>query len=98
MKKIYLIMCILGIALPYYHLILFLSLNDWSMSGFWTEMFSSHPNSMISMDLIVSATAFLIFLLHQSKTKKINPTKYLFCLCVVGFSLALPLYLYDNHE
>ena len=98
MKKIYLIMCILGIALPYYHLILFLSLNDWSMSGFWTEMFSSNPNSMISMDLIVSATAFLIFLLYQYKTKKINPTKYLFCLCIVGFSLALPLYLYDNHE
>ena len=98
MKKIYLIMCLLGIAFPYYHLILFLSSNDWSMSGFWTEMFSSHPNSMISMDLIVSATAFLIFLIYQFKTKKINPTKYIICLCVVGFSLALPLYLYDNHE
>jgi len=75
MKKIYLIMCLLGIAFPYYHLILFLSSNDWSMSGFWTEMFSSHPNSMISMDLIVAATAFLIFLIHQFKTKKINPAK-----------------------
>jgi hypothetical protein len=68
------------------------------MNGFLVEIFSSHPNSMISMDLIVSATAFLIFLLHQFKTKKINPTKYLFCLFIVGFSLALPLYLYDNHD
>ena len=91
-------MCLLGIAFPYYHLITFLSENQWSMSGFWTEIFSSHPMSMISMDLIISATAFLIFLLYQFKTKKVNPTKYLICLCLVGFSLALPLYLYDNHN
>ena len=30
--------------------------------------------------------------------KKINPIKYIVCLFMVGFSLALPLYLYDNYE
>jgi hypothetical protein len=53
---------------------------------------------MISMDLTVAATSFLIFILHQYKTKKINPTKYLISLFLVGFSLALPLYLYDTHQ
>tara|TARA_B100000780_G_scaffold134788_1_gene94457 strand:- start:5454 stop:5756 length:303 start_codon:yes stop_codon:yes gene_type:complete len=97
MKKIYLLMCILGIVFPYYHLINFLSQNEWSMNGFWGEIFSSHPISMISMDLTVAATTFLIFIIHRYKTKKINPTKYLISLFLVGFSLALPLYLYDNH-
>lgn len=98
MKKIYLLMCILGIVFPYYHLINFLSQNEWSMNGFWGEIFSSHPISMISMDLTVAATTFLIFIIHRYKTKKINPTKYLISLFLVGFSLALPLYLYDNHD
>ena len=98
MKKIYLIMCFIGIAFPYYHLINFLIENQWSMDGFWAEIFSSHPISMISMDLTIAATSFLVFILHQYKTKKINPTKYLISLFLVGFSLALPLYLYDTHQ
>lgn len=98
MKKIYLMMCILGILLPYYHFINFLSMNEWSMNGFWNEIFSSHPISMISMDLTVAATSFLIFLIYEFKTKKLNPIKYLICLFLVGFSLALPLYLYDKHD
>ena len=99
MKKIYLVMCVLGLALPYYHLIKFLNQNQWSMNGFWDEIFySSHPVSMISMDLSVAAGTFLVFLIYQFKSKKINPIKYIVCLFIVGFSLALPLYLYDTHD
>jgi amino acid permease len=98
MKKILLLMCLLGIALPYYHLINFLILNDGSMEGFWTEIFSSHPVSMISMDLTVAATTFLIFLIYKNRKEKLNIMKYIVSLFLVGFSLALPLYLYDNYD
>ena len=98
MKKILLIMCVLGIVLPYYHLINFLILNNGSMDGFWSELFSSHPVSMISMDLSVAATTFLIFLIYKKQKDKINITKYIFSMFLVGFSLALPLYLYDNYD
>ena len=98
MKKILLLMCLLGIALPYYHLINFLVLNDGSMEGFWTEIFSSHPVSMISMDLTVAATTFLIFLIYKNRKDKLNIMKYIISLFIVGFSLALPLYLYDNYD
>ena len=91
-------MCILGVIFPYYHLINFLSQNNWSMNGFWSEIFSSHPISMISMDLTIAATSFLIFIIYNYKSKKLNPTKYLISLFLVGFSLALPLYLYDSHK
>ncbi len=91
-------MCILGVIFPYYHLINFLSQNNWSMDGFWSEIFSSHPISMISMDLTIAATSFLIFIIYNYKSKKLNPTKYLISLFLVGFSLALPLYLYDSHK
>jgi hypothetical protein len=68
------------------------------MDGFWSEIFSSHPISMISMDLTIAATSFLIFIIYNYKSKKLNPTKYLISLFLVGFSLALPLYLYDSHK
>ena len=98
MKKIYLVLCGLGIVLPYYHLINFLQ-NQWSMNGFWDEIFySSHPVSMISIDLSVAASTFLVFLIYKFKSKKINYIKYIVCLILVGFSLALPLYLYDTHD
>ena len=98
MKKILIIMCVLGVVLPYYHLINFLILNNGSMDGFWSELFSSYPVSMISMDLTVAATTFLIFLIYKKQKDQIKITKYILSMFLVGFSLALPLYLYDNYE
>ena len=99
MKKVYLILCVLGIILPYYHLINFLKNNQWSMDGFWNDIFyGTHSVSMITMDLTVAASTFMIYLIYQYKSKKIKISKYIICLFVVGFSLAFPLYLYDTHE
>jgi hypothetical protein len=50
------------------------------------------------MDLTVAATTFLIFLIHKAVKDKLNITKYVISMFLVGFSLALPLYLYDNYE
>tara|TARA_A100001011_G_C14308897_1_gene844541 strand:+ start:3376 stop:3678 length:303 start_codon:yes stop_codon:yes gene_type:complete len=98
MKKLFLFLCILGIVLPYYHLINFLILNEGSMEGFFADIFSTHPIAMISMDLTVAATTFLIFLIYKAYKDKLNITKYIISMFIVGFSLALPLYLYDNYE
>jgi uncharacterized membrane protein len=98
MKKIFLLLCVLGIVLPYYHLINFLILNDGSMESFFADIFSTHPIAMISLDLTVAATTFLIFLIHKAVRDKLNITKYVISMFLVGFSLALPLYLYDNYE
>ena len=96
MKKIFLILCILGVLLPYYNLIQFLLNNNWSMNDFFESLFSTYPNAMISSDIAVAATAFLFFLIYKQKTKKIKIFKYVLSLFLVGFSLSLPLYLYDH--
>ena len=98
MKKLFLLLCVLGIVLPYYNLINFLILNDGSLEGFFADIFSTHPIAIISMDLTVAATTFLIFLIHKAVKDKLNITKYVISMFLVGFSLALPLYLYDNYE
>ena len=76
MKKLFLLLCILGIVLPYYHLINFLILNEGSMEGFFSDIFSTHPMGMISMDLTVAATTFLIFLIYKAVKDKLNTVSY----------------------
>ena len=78
MKKLFLLLCILGIVLPYYHLINFLILNEGSMEGFFSDIFSTHPMGMISMDLTVAATTFLIFLIYKAVKDKLNITCLLY--------------------
>ena len=101
MKKIFFILCILGVILPYYHLINFLQENNWSMTGFFDQLYSNHAISMITMDITVAASSFLVYLIYQFSNKKIRAkyfVKYIVALFFVGFSLSLPLYLYDNYK
>ena len=98
MKKVFLSLCLIGILLPYYQLLLFIQGGGF-IDQFWTEAFASYPSSMLAMDLSVAAFAFLIFLIFERVQKRIKWqqfTKYVICLFLVGFSLALPLYFYDT--
>ncbi|MDA9239965.1 DUF2834 domain-containing protein [Flavobacteriaceae bacterium] len=57
--------------------------------------------SILNADLTIAATSFLIFLIYRLRVKSISKSqfiKYLVSLFMVGFSLALPLYLYDNYK
>ena len=79
----------------------FLLENNWSMSGFWSDIYSNHAISMITMDITVAATSYLVFIIYQFSNKKIHLKcfiKYMLALFLVGFSLSIPLYLYDNYK
>jgi len=56
---------------------------------------------ILNADLTVAATTFLVYLIYKLKTKDIQLKlflKYFASLFLVGFSLALPLYFYDNYN
>jgi len=56
---------------------------------------------ILNADLTIAAISFLVFLAHRLRVKAINKSqfiKYLVSLFMVGFSLALPLYLFDNYK
>ena len=101
MKKLFLALCFLGVVLPYYQLYHFLLENNWSMTGFWDDIYSNHAISMITMDITVAATSYMVFIIYQFSNKKIHLKcfiKYILSLFLVGFSLSMPLYLYDNYK
>ena len=93
-------LCLLGVILPYYHLINFLIENNWSMTGFLDQLYSNHAISMITMDITVAASSFwsILFINSQIKIRAKCFIKYIVSLFLVGFSLSLPLYLYDNYK
>ena len=101
MKKLFLVLCILGVILPYHQLYYFLLENNWSMSGFWADIYSNYAISMITMDITVAATSYLVFIIYKFYNKQIDGRsfiKYMLSLFLVGFSLSMPLYLYDNYK
>ncbi len=100
MKKVFLLLCFLGIAFPYYYLIKYLEQNnwEWSLSQFFNEANSNFASSMLSADLGVAAMSFFIFIIYKFYKKPMKILKYMLCLFLVGFSLALPFYLYDNFD
>ena len=103
MKKVFAILCIAGIAFPYNYIFKFIEANnwEWSTSLFFQQINQNYAMGILNADLTVAATAFLIFLVHRLRVKAINKSqfiKYLVSLFMVGFSLALPLYLYDNYK
>jgi len=103
MKKVFAILCVAGIAFPYYYIFKFIEANnwEWSTSLFFQQINLNYAMSILNADLTIAATSFLIFLIYRLRVKSISKSqfiKYLVSLFMVGFSLALPLYLYDNYK
>ena len=103
MKKVFAILCVVGIAFPYYYIFKFIEANnwEWSTSLFFEQINLNYAMSILNADLTIAATSFLIFLIYRLRVKSISKSqfiKYLVSLFMVDFSLALPLYLYDNYK
>ena len=103
MKKVFAILCIVGIVYPYYYIFKFIETNnwEWSTSLFFEQIHQNYAMSILIADLTIAATSFLVFLIYRLRVKAISKNqfiKYLISLIMVGFSLALPLYLFDNYE
>lgn len=103
MKKVFALICIAGIVYPYYYIFKFIETNNWqwSTSLFFEQINQNYAMNILNADLTIAATSFLIFLIYRLRVKAIKKNqfiKYLASLFIVGFSLALPLYLYDNYK
>ena len=103
MKNVFAILSALGIIVPYYFIYKFIESNnwEWSTSLFFEQVDLNYAMNILSADLTIAATSFMVFLVYKFKTKSISQiqfVKYVFSLFLVGFSLALPLYLYDNYR
>lgn len=94
-KTVYLIFCVLGIALPYWQFVPWVVAQHGLPLGlFLRELFASRIGAFFGMDVLVSAVVLIFFVRREGKRVGV---RHLWLPIVgtlaVGVSLGLPLFL-----
>ena len=90
----YLVLCILGTALPYSQFIPFLLEKGLNINAFFGQLFANQISGFFGMDVIVSSVVFWLFVFSEgSRLKMKNLWIYITTNLLVGVSLGLPLFL-----
>jgi len=95
-KTIYLVFCILGIALPYWQFVPWvIAQHGIPLRLFLHELFANRIGGFFGMDVLVSAVVLIFFIRREGKRLNVR-YRWLPILgtCAVGVSLGLPLFLY----
>ena len=95
LKTVYLILCALGVALPYWQFAPWLAEHGLDLPLFFRQLFENRVGGFFAMDVFVSAAALLVFAgAERSRTKVRGLWPAAAAVALVGVSLGLPLLLY----
>ena len=95
MPLVYLVLSIVGFALPYWQLIPFFTDNGLNLPLFWSQLFANQISSDFAFDLFVSSVVFWIFVFREGTRLHLKFLwVYIVLNLVVGLSFALPLFLW----
>jgi hypothetical protein len=95
LKTIYLALCVLGVALPYWQFIPWMAANGLHMRLFVEQLFANRIGGFFGMDVIVSAVVLFVFV--RAEATRLGGSGWWLprvAVLLVGVSLGLPLFLY----
>lgn len=94
-KTIYLVLCCVGAALPYWQFVPWLMQQGMNLPLFSRELFANRISAFFGMDVLVSAVVLIVFVRVESTRLNIRRRWLpLLALFMVGVSFGLPLFLY----
>ena len=94
-KRLYLLLALLGLVLPYYFFVSFLIENGLDVQLLVDQLFASEISTFFAVDLIITAIVFLFFSYQESRRVHMeNWWAYVVAALVVGPSFAFPLFLF----
>lgn len=95
-KTLYLLLCVLGGALPYWQFIPWVAAHHGiPLSVFFNELFGNRISAFFGIDVFVSALVLVAFMRVESSRLRIKGRWLpIVALLAVGVSLASPLFLY----
>jgi hypothetical protein len=94
-KHIYLLFCVLGIALPYSQFLPWLLENGFHMKLFVQQLFANRIGGFFGMDVLVSAVVLIFFIRREGQRLGVRHVWLPIAgILTVGVSLGLPLFLY----
>jgi hypothetical protein len=98
-KNVYLLLCVLGLAIPYSQFLPWLRENGLNLGLFARQLFANRISAFFGLDVLVSALVLVRFVRHEGKRLGMRglwmPILSLF---LVGVSCALPLFLYQRER
>jgi hypothetical protein len=94
-RYLYLVLCILGTALPYSQFLPFLAEHGLDGSLFIEQLFANRISGFFGFDVIVSSFVLWALVLTEGRRQQMRHLGvYIICNLLVGVSLGLPLFLY----
>ena len=94
-KGLYLVLCVLGFALPYSQFVPWVIEHGLDMSLFVRQVFANRIGGFFGLDVLVSAVALIGFIRSEGARLKIRSLWLpIVSVLFVGVSLGLPLFLY----
>ena len=95
MQWLFLILAILGAALPLSYLAPFLATNGLDLPLFFSQLFQNNISAFFGMDVFVSALALWLFVFTEGRRRGMRHLwVYVLCTLLVGVSFGLPLFLF----
>ena len=99
MKVLYLVLAIIGTALPYAFFIQHFSSEGVSLSGFVAALFANAAAGGFTADLLLTSAVFWMFMIHQrTRGKGPHPILFIVLNLLIGLSCAFPAYLYARER
>lgn len=98
MKSFYLILCVLGTVLPWWHFMhFFLDVGGFDLAALVGAAAANPVAAGFSIDVVISSIVFCTFMIGDGRRRGMtNLWGYVAANVLVGLSLALPLYLYHR--
>ena len=95
LKTVYLVLCALGVALPYWQVAPWLWEHGLDLPLFFAQLFENRVGAFFGMDVFVSAAALLVFASVEGRRTRVRGLwPVALAVACVGVSLGLPLLLY----
>jgi lysylphosphatidylglycerol synthetase-like protein (DUF2156 family) len=94
-QYLYLLLCVLGVVLPYSQLLPFLREHGMNLPLLVEQLFANRVSAFFALDVIVSSAALWVLVFVEGRRQRMRHLwVYVLCNLLVGVSLALPLFLY----
>jgi Terpene cyclase DEP1 len=97
LKTVYLLLCVVGLVLPYTQFVPWVAENGLHLRLFFQQLFANRVGGFFVMDVLVSAVALMVFARAEGRRLKVGARALwltLLAVLTVGVSLGLPLFLY----
>jgi hypothetical protein len=98
-KTLYLLLCLLGLALPYSQFVPWILQHGVDLCLFWQQLFANRVSAFFAMDVVASAVTLIVFTRLEARHRALRGRWWVvLALVTVGVSLALPLFLYLREQ